>query len=115
MKKLLIITILFYTNSLIAEDSIFLKKGESAPFSAFLVPEEKVKELYNSDLQLNMYKTTNDLKDQQITLLTVQNTSLTNTLKDTSTLSTWEKVGYFCAGILVTGLAIDAASKIISH
>lgn len=105
------LTILISLNSF-AQDSVYLDKGTPSPFSGYLLPEEEVKTLRDNTLERDMYKTTNDLKDQQIKLLSDQNTSLAKTLEVTSSLSTWEKVGYLAAGILLTGLAIDAAHNI---
>jgi hypothetical protein len=96
-------------------DSIYITKGQTATFSGFLVPEATIKALRNDSLELDLYKTTSGLKDQQIALLGAQNTNLSNTLEKTSSLSTWEKVGYFTAGVLLTALAVDGASKIITH
>jgi hypothetical protein len=95
-----------------AQDSVYLYTKDAAPFAGYLIPEDTVKQLRVDSLERDMYKTTNDLKDQQIALLGAQNTSLSTTLKDTSTLSTYEKIGFFVAGILVTALAIDGASKL---
>jgi hypothetical protein len=111
----LILFILLISNIAYAQESVYLNAKDPAPFAGYLLPEEEVKTLRDNTLELDMYKTTNDLKDQQITLLTNQNTSLSKTLESTSSLSTWEKIGYFAAGVLLTGLAVDAASKIISH
>lgn len=95
-----------------AQDSVYLNQKDPAPFSGYLLPEEEVKTLRDNTLERDMYKTTNDLKDQQISLLSSQNTNLAKTLESTSSLSTWEKIGYFAAGIILTGLAIDAAHNI---
>jgi hypothetical protein len=111
----LILFVLLISNIVYADDSVYLNKNDKAPFSAYLVPEATIKQLRNDSMELDLYKTTNDLKDQQIALLGAQNTSLTTTLKETSSLSTWEKIAYFSAGILLTALAVDGASKIISH
>jgi hypothetical protein len=111
----LIFIMLIISNIAFAQDSVYLNLNDKAPFAGYLLPEATVKQLRNDSLERDMYKTTNDLKDQQIALLGTQNTNLANTLKETSTLSTWEKIGYFTAGIVLTGLAVDAASKIISH
>lgn len=113
MNKLLIL-VLLSSNICYAQEAVYLDKGKPAPFSAYLVPELEVKQLRNDSLERDMYKTTNDLKDQQIKLLTDQNTSLANTIDKSEKLSTWEKIGWFAAGIVITGLAVDGASKIIN-
>jgi hypothetical protein len=93
--------------------SVYLNQDEKAPFSGFLLPDEEVKQLRDDSLERDMYKTTNDLKDQQIKLLGDQNTNLSKTLESTSSLSTWEKIGYFTAGVILTGLAVGAAVSIV--
>jgi hypothetical protein len=109
----LVILILLISNVCYATDSVYLNAKDSAPFAGYLLPEEEVKTLRDNTLELDMYKTTSDLKDQQITLLTNQNNNLSKTLESTSNLSTWEKVGYFAAGILLTSLAVGAAIQIV--
>jgi hypothetical protein len=108
----LIISILLVSNISYATDSVYLNLKDPAPFAGYLLPEEEVKTLRDNTLERDMYKTTNDLKDQQIKLLSDQNNNLSKTLESTSSLSTWEKVGYFAAGVLLTGLAISAAHTI---
>lgn len=111
----LIIVLSLVSNLVYAQDSVYLDKGSPSPYSGYLLPETTVKQLRIDSLERDLYKTTNDLKDQQIALLGAQNTSLSTTLKETSSLSTWERIGYFAAGIIVTALAIDGASKLIGH
>jgi hypothetical protein len=115
MIKLVMIFSIFLSSIVYADDSVFLNKAQPAPFSGYLVPETTIKALRNDSMELDLYKTTNGLKDQQIGLLTTQNINLSNTLKETSSLSTWERVAYFTAGVLLTALAVDGASKIINH
>lgn len=112
MKILVSLYIILFSFNLMAQDSVWLDKGQNSPFSGYLLHEEEVKILRNNTLERDMYKTTNDFKDQQIKLLSDQNVKLATTLESTSSLSMWEKVGYFTAGILVTGLAVKAAHEI---
>lgn len=111
MNKLILIILLF-SNVCYATDSVYLNIKDPAPFSGYLLPEDEVKLLRNNTLDLDMYKTTGDLKDQQIKLLGDENTKLSKTLESTSSLSEWEKIGFFAAGVLITGLAINAAHSI---
>lgn len=111
-KLLMIFVILSLSNTVLADDSVYLDKDKPAPYSGYLLPEAKVKELRNSSLERDMYKTTNELKDQQIKLLSDQNNKLATTLESTSNLSTWEKIGCFAGGVLLTGLAIAGAHAI---
>lgn len=59
-----------------------------------------------------MYQRIDPLKDTQIKLLTDQNDKLTKTLESTSSLSSFEKFGWFIGGIILTGLAVEGASKL---
>jgi len=108
----IILTILLISNLSYAQDSIFLDKDKSAPWSGYLLPEEEVKQLRVNTIERDMYKTTNDLKDQQVKLLTDQNVKLATTLESTSSLGMWEKIAYFTAGVLVLGLAVSGAHQI---
>lgn len=112
LKKLLIVYVLLVNNISFAQESVYLNQKDPAPFSGFLLPEEKVKELRNDSLEKDMYKTEGTLKDTQIKLLSDQNDKLAKTLESTSSLSMWEKIGYFAAGVLLTGLAISGAHAI---
>ena len=91
---------------------MYLNQNDKAPNAGYLLPESEVIQLRNNTLDMNLYKSENTLKDTQIKLLTDQNINLSNTLQSTSSLSTWEKVGYFAAGVVITGLAISAAHEI---
>lgn len=108
----LILIILLISNISWAQDSTFLNKGQPATFDGYLLPQQTVKNLRNDSLELGMYQRIDPLKDQQLKLVTDDRDNLAKTLQSTSSLSTWEKIGYFSAGVILTGLAIDAASKI---
>lgn len=100
------------TTSSFAQDATYLNTGDKATFSGYLVPESTVKQLRNDSLERDLYKTESDLKGNQITLLSNQNDNLAKTLQSTTSLSTWEKIGYFLGGVLVTGLAIKGAHEL---
>lgn len=108
----LIISTLLLSNICLAQDVIYLDKDSKAPFSGYLLPEEKVKELRNNTIERDLYKTEVDLRERQVKLLNEQNDKLALTLQSTSSLSTWEKVGYFIGGVLITGLAVNLAHQI---
>lgn len=108
----LVLIILLISNLSFAQDSIYLDKDKSAPFSGYLLPEETVKELRNNTLERDLYKTESDLRERQVKLLSDQNEKLAKTLQDTSSLSTWEKIGFFLGGVILTGLAIKGAHEV---
>lgn len=109
-----------------AQDSIWLDKDKSAPFSGYLIPEDTVKKLRNDSLEKDMYKGLYDsttksinlyqqevtLKDNQLKLLMDQNDKLANQISSATSFNMWEKIGLFGAGVLLTGLAIKSAHDI---
>jgi len=108
----LIFIILLISNISWAQESVYLDKDKPAPFSGYLVPEETIKNLRNDSLDAEMYRKIVPLKDNQIQLLTDQNTKLATTLISTTSMTTLEKVAWFAGGIIVTGLAVKAAHEI---
>lgn len=128
MKKLIVILSLFnfIGSTSYAEESIYLNQGQTAPYSGFLLPKEKVQELYNNTTERDFYKNTNDslkksidleqsnnnIKDQKIKLLLDQNDQLAKTAYNARELSNWEKIGYFLGGIIVTSLAIKGMHEL---
>lgn len=116
--KFLIISILI-SNISFADDAYFINKDQSAKFSGYLIPEDKTKELYNSVLERDSYKTQLDLINKNIDLykqensiLLNQNSSLIKTATENHTLNSWEKAGYFFGGLFLTALAIEGAQKL---
>lgn len=103
-----------------ADDAIYLNQNDKAPYSGYLLSEDKVKELRNNTIERDGLKTINDsltksltleqqnnsLKDQKVNLLLDQNDKLAKSAYADRELNTWEKVAYFVGGIVVTGLAI---------
>lgn len=110
--RISIVIALLISSISFAQDSVYLNQNQVAPFSGYLLPEDKVKELRNDSLEKDMYKTEGTLKDTQIKLLSDQNDKLAKTLESTSSLSSWEKIGYFLGGVIITGLAISGAHAI---
>lgn len=111
----LILALLLISNLSYAEDSIYLNKGDSSPYSGYLLPEEEVKQLRVNTIERDLYKTTSDLKGQQVQLLTDQNIKFATALESTSSLRTWEKIGYFTAGIVIVVLAIKGAHEVYTN
>ncbi len=117
MKKLLKVTSLSFLMILInlnsfAQESVFLNAGEKASFSGYLVPEITIKSLRNDSLDAEMYRKIVPLKDNEIKLLTEDRNNLAKTLVSTTSLSVWEKIGWFGAGIVITGFAIKTSHEI---
>lgn len=122
----LLLALSFIGNICYADDSTFLPKNTPAPFDGYLLPKEKIQELYNNTIERDTYKKLNDsfktsldleqknssLKDDKINLLLQQNDKLAQTAYQSQSLSTWEKIGWFAAGIIVTGLAVKGVHEL---
>lgn len=99
-----------------ADDSIYLSKGQTAPFSGYLLPDDEVLDLRNAVLERDTLKTQNaslnvslalqnDIigkQSSQVTILVDQNQKLVQTANSASGLTTWEKVGYIALGMAIT-------------
>jgi hypothetical protein len=120
----LFLALMFIGNVCYADDSsVYLNKNQVAPFPGYLLPAGKVEQFQNDELQLGFLKTTNDsltksltleqqnsaLKDQKVNLLLDQNDKLSKAAYTERELTTWEKIGYIAAGIVITGVAIAGA------
>lgn len=88
-----------------------------APFSGYLLPPETVKNLYNSDIDLNFYKKANDNLNLQIVdyekrlqNFREQNEKLADRLEHSET-NFFEKTGFFILGALITGAVSFAVYK----
>lgn len=129
MKKLIAIICLIgliNPSELYAEDSVFLKKDEKAPFEGFLLSEEKVRELRNTTIERDAYKSLNEsyqkstnflketlsIKDNQIQILLNQNDNLAKSLKEERSTSNLERIAWFALGVVGTGLAAYGIQKI---
>lgn len=107
-----LISLLIINSTCFAQESIYINKDDKAPFSGYLLPEETVKTLRNNTLERDLYKTEADLRERQVKLLSDQNDRLATTLQSTSSLSTWEKIGFFSLGVLITGGAVKLAHEV---
>jgi hypothetical protein len=120
------LSVLIISNIAYAEDAVLLQKNDPAPYQGFLLPKEKVQELYNATIERDSYKAANDsfekslkleqtnsdLKDQKINLLLEQDDKLAKALYNSQSLNNWEKAAFFIGGILVTGLAIKGLHEV---
>lgn len=92
MKIIIYILVFFYQASVFAaeNDSIFINKGEYAPFPGFLIPEDSARELYRLNFDYKNLEQKNAInekllinKENQIDLLSKDNKNLANTLYET--------------------------------
>lgn len=126
MRKSSVILISLISSISFAQEAVFLNQKDTAPFSGYLLPEDKIKSLRNDSLEnsankqlveslnksLTLQQSNSDLKDKQIQLLLNQNDSLSKTIVTEEKLQTWEKVLYFGGGIVLSGLAIWGAHSL---
>lgn len=122
---LIFLTTLISINSL-AEDSVFLNKGQAAPYEGFLLDKEKVLDYRNTTFERDSLKLQNaslntslslqnDIiarKDQQLKLYGDQMDKLATTAYNAENMSSWQKVGYIALGVLITGLAIKGVQAL---
>ena len=113
-------------NNVYAEDVLVLQKGDAAPYTGLLFPQDKANEarigiierdsyksLYDSARrQISLFQTDSELKDKKIDLLLAQNDKLAVNLERARDTSDWMKLAYVGLGIVITGLAIKGAKEI---
>lgn len=128
MKKLsaILVSSLIWSQFVYADDAIYLNQNDKAPYSGYLLSEDKIKELRNNTIERDGFKAINDsltkqlslvqqdssLKDQKVNLLLDQNDKLAKTAYADRELNTWERVAYFVGGVLITGFAIYGVHQI---
>lgn len=122
----LIIILSLISNVAWAEDSVFLNKGQAAPYEGFLLDKEKVLDYRNTTFERDSLKLQNaslntslslqnDIiarKDQQLKLYSDQNDKLATTAYNAENMSTWQKIGYIALGVVITGLAIEGVKAL---
>lgn len=128
MKKLsaIFLSSLIWSQFVYADDAIYLNQNEKAPYSGYLLPEGKIKELRNNTIerdglkaindnltqQLSLEQKNNSLKDDKVNLLLEQNDKLAKAAYAERELNTWEKIAFFTGGIVISGLAIWGAHSL---
>lgn len=115
----LVILINLFVLNAFAQNAVHLNKNDAAPFEGNLLTLETTKQLYMDSLektslqkQLDLTNQNNQLLQQEKTILLDQNIKLIQANASDHSLSNWEKVGYFTAGVVITGLAIKGAMSL---
>jgi len=118
MKKLIAILLCFTILGEISyadEQGTYLDQDQKAPYSGYLIKDERVRELLRSEREsttyklltesyeksINLQQTIIEKKDEQIVILTDQTDKLYKTARDASGITFWEKALYFSLGALV--------------
>lgn len=128
MKILLIFSIIVNLINIpvYADDVTFLEKDQKAPFQGVLFPRDQAvqlrKDLIDADLNkalnesykksLDLYKTTNDIKDEQINLLINRNDQLAKSLNSARETTGLEKFAWFALGVAATAATVYGIKKI---
>ena len=90
----------------IANESKVLNQGDLAPYRGFLIPTEKIQELYKTEKERDLLKELYSV-DQEI--INKQDQSINNLKKEYNKLekkSKVEKYIYLISGILLTGFVV---------
>ena len=126
MKYLIILSIILNSTLVFGNTEVsYLSKGSPAPYDGYLFTQEKTQSVRTQLLEVDdlkainlsyqrsvdLYKLNQDSYSKQVDILLSQNTKLTESLQKASGVTIYEKVGYFIAGILATGLAIYGAKQ----
>lgn len=120
-------SLLTTSNIALAEDSVFLEKDQKAPYSGYLLDKDKVLNLRSTDIDNKYLSLENaslkrelvlkndilDNKDQQITLYSDRNEKLVKAADSASSLTTWEKLGYFSLGVLAAYASVKLGQAVI--
>lgn len=131
MKKTLWINLIISSTLLLnslcfAQDSVLLHQNDKAPYDGILLTQDKAQDVKNKLLEGDSYKLLNDSlnkslnlqadiitkDDNKINLCMDQNDKLAKSLQSSTTMSDWEKVGYFLVGVFATAAAIYGAHQI---
>lgn len=117
MKNLLLKTfsifsiVLSLSNIAYAEDAVYLPKAQPAPYTGILMPEDEAQQLRKDSIEkdslsksVDLYKSNELLYAKKIDVLSEQNDKLAKTAFAERNLDTWEKIGYFSLGAVLTGL-----------
>lgn len=117
MKRLLMISLM----------SLSLVISPTVNAEEYCFTEEEIEQLYKDVKERDLLKETNEslertieLKDlqlkarkEQVQIYEEQHKILTESIRESRSLSTWERVAWFGLGVLGTSLAVYGASKII--
>jgi len=89
----------------------YLKKGQAAPNDGYLFNKEEESKLRVNNEKLKLLGEIDGLKDKKIDILQERTDNLEKYAKKSNDTSFLKVTGYFLLGVLVTGIAVQAANK----
>lgn len=119
--------ILLITLNTFAADVQYIEQGTPAPFSGQLFTTKKAKEIRKELLEKDQlkifttsllanevrYKKIINTQQDQVELLSTQNTKLVKTAEELGTMNNYQKVMWFGVGVVATSLAVIGAGSLI--
>lgn len=117
LKKILLISLIVVSlpfRALAEDKAVFLEVGVPTPYAGFLLPEGALQSLRKEVLDaeydkaslqksVGIYQQSEDLLNKKTSVLMEQNNKLADQLYSSQSLSTWERIGYFGLGVIITG------------
>lgn len=109
-----------------SSDVIIVNKGDPAPFVGYLMDKEtgqlsrirliegeEAKKLNLSyQKSIENYQANEMLYNSQVKTVLEQNDKLSQSLRSSQSLNSWEKIGYFISGVILSGAAVYGASQL---
>lgn len=122
----IVLSLIFLSNIVLADDSAFLSKGQAAPWDGILLSPDRAQLARQAEMENKGYKLLNDSlnksldlekaisedKDKKIDIISKQNDNLSTQLEKSRDTNQWEHILWFGLGVLATGLAVEGASKL---
>lgn len=129
MKQKLSILLLcsIFSQSVSAQDTALVRKGDLVPFDGILFSEKKANEVRYQLIKLDnlekinesydktivLYKKNEDYKNEQLSVLLQRNDDLAKSLQSSQTTSNWERILWFTLGVVATTGAVYGAGKVL--
>lgn len=126
LNLLLTLTFLSFFASSSKAETVVLEQGNPAPFSGYLLDKEtaqlsririiegdEAKKLNLSYVRsIERYQANELLYSTQVQTVLEQNDKLARSLRDSQGMGTWERIGWFVGGMVITSAAVYGASQL---
>lgn len=110
MKTLLILILL--VNTAFAQNSTYLKSGETAPFDGHLVKSERLEQLIKSDKQKPLLEAKFEAQNELIDYHKGNAKEARSKLLETELKGNLKLIGGFLLGVVITGFAFKVNKEI---